>query len=122
MSHFFSYEIKEAVKVNPDEVTKFNFYYKDNENEGDFNNATIEIDDNNFLLDIDLIEYYGVYRNARQFAERVQKVMKSGKLELHFQNGDGLGSHYGFRITPDKIEDIFLVWMSQDDIEALEGI
>lgn len=123
MYYLFTSELKEKCFTKPEEVEKFNFFYKDNEEQKGFMNARLWTDaTKEELIDIELDDYYAFFPDPEDFANRLSKVLKSGTIDLYFVNQDGSASDIGFRVSPNKVEYLFHVWVTQDDIDAMEGV
>ena len=113
----FEFQIKDA-KVDTEKIKEIENYFENPENENvyGFYNVVFDIDKENYIRDIILEEYYAKFYDSEYFAEELSKALIEGKVKLHFTGEDG--ERWGFVITPNNVEDLNFVTMTNKEYVA----
>ena len=114
----FDFEILNA-KVNSTKIKKIEKYFANPENGHvyGFYGVKFDVDDQNFLKDIELEEYYAKFYDSEYFAEELSKALVEGEVRLYFRGEDG--ERWGFIVTPNNVEDLNYITLTDKEYIAL---
>jgi len=82
-----------------------------------FEGMSIKIDEEgNF--DIDSTDYHCKFYQSQEFAKALSKIIEKGEVYLYFDGEDG--ESWGYKITPGKIENLFKVFLTEEEYNRLK--
>jgi hypothetical protein len=107
---YLKFEIAADTKIDREKANKLEeFFASDDVNVAGFRDVKIETDLEENLIDIELDEYWGNFSDAELFAGELQKCLKSGFIDLYFENDDN--EDILLRIFPNRIEKYRNEWV-----------
>jgi hypothetical protein len=107
---YLKFEIAANAKIDREKADNLEKLFASNDaNVAGFRNVKIETDLDENLIDIELDEYWGDFSDAELFAKKLQECLKSGFIDLHFENDDNEDKL--FRIFPNRIEKYQKEWV-----------
>ena len=119
MGYYSSIEFKiNSTKVDLDKIKEIEKYFDNSENEHvyGFYGVRFDVDKENFLKDIELNEYYAEFYDDKFFAQKLSEAVTDGNVKLFFTGEDGI--KWAYKITPNKIEELNLVYLTNDEYAA----
>jgi len=107
---YLKFEIAADAKIDREKANKLEEFFASNDaNVAGFRNVKIVTDLDENLIDIELDEYWGNFSDAELFAKKLQECLKSGFVDLYFENDDN--EDILLRIFPNRIEKYQKEWV-----------
>ncbi len=115
----FDFEILNA-KANLRKIKNIEKYFSNPENGHvyGFYGVKFDVDEQNFLKDIELEEYYAKFYDSEYFAQKLSKALVEGEVRLYFRGEDG--EKWGYIVTPNNVEDLNFISLTNEEYAAFE--
>jgi len=107
---YLKFEFASDVKIDREKADNLEkLFASDDVNVAGFRDVKIVTDLDEKLVDIELDEYWKNFFDADFFAKKLQECLKSGFVDLYFENDDN--EDRLFRIFPNRIEKYQKEWV-----------
>lgn len=116
----FDYFIYEGTKVDLNRIKNLEEYFKNYNNDIDgFAEVEIIVNESE-LKGIELPDFYAKFYDDELFAVMLSECIMEGKVNLYFNGEDG--DCWGYRVSPNKVEKISTVWVTDEEYEQIKGL
>jgi len=86
-----------------------NTNYEPTRIDGGFTNVTLDLNDFNEIVEIDVADLNAQYHDSYFFAKMLSRTLVSGSVELKFMGNDG--HLWGYKITPGDVDYLSMDWI-----------
>ena len=112
--------VEDPIKVNTEKKRELENFFsscENDENISGFEGVKVEIDENGKFIGIGLNEYHAKFYDDLLFADKLSKVIETGKVRLFFTGEDG--ETWGYEVSPGRVEPLVIVALTQSEFEKV---